>query len=122
MQFTRLAKIALMTTIAATITTDAFAVEAAATTELNVRTGPGTSYAVLDALYPGEVVDVTECQANGWCMIYHNGPDGWVSGNYLSQVQQGNQNPQNSDQNNSDSDSSMSKAPWAPRSSSASWA
>jgi hypothetical protein len=62
----------------------AAALEAAATTELNVRSGPGTGYAVVDTLYPGEVVDVVECNApNTWCRIYHEGPDGWVSRKYL---------------------------------------
>lgn len=101
MQFSKFAKLALMTTVAAAITADAFAVEAAATTSLNVRTGPGTSFAVLDTLFTGEVVDVTECQANGWCMIYHSGPDGWVSGKYLSEVQQGTPSQTPSGQNNS---------------------
>lgn len=66
------------------ITGAALAVEAAATSAVNVRTGPGTSYPVVDTLHAGEVVDVTECNAsNTWCRIYHSGPDGWVSRSYL---------------------------------------
>ncbi|MDJ0627778.1 MAG: SH3 domain-containing protein [Rhodobacter sp.] len=60
------------------------ATEAQATTALNVRSGPGTSYAIVDTLTPGEIVDATECQPNGWCYITHSGPDGWVSGSYLT--------------------------------------
>jgi len=62
----------------------ALATEATATTALNVRSGPGTSFGVVDTLTPGEVVDVTECQPNGWCYIQHSGPDGWVSSSYLT--------------------------------------
>lgn len=60
-----------------------FAVPASATTALNVRSGPGTGFNVLDKLHAGEAVEVTECVSNGWCRIEHNGPDGWVSANYL---------------------------------------
>ncbi|MFZ2099148.1 MAG: peptidase inhibitor family I36 protein [Oricola sp.] len=64
--------------------TSAFGAEAAATAQVNVRSGPGTSFAVVDQLYAGEVVDVVECNApNTWCRIYHEGPDGWVSRTYL---------------------------------------
>ncbi len=58
--------------------------EAVATTHLNVRTGPGTSFAIVDTLFPGEVVDMSECQSSGWCFITHDGPDGWVSSRFLT--------------------------------------
>jgi len=58
--------------------------EAASTTWLNVRSGPGTGFSVVDTLGPGEVVNVTECETNGWCYVEHPGPDGWVSSNYLT--------------------------------------
>lgn len=64
-------------------TAAALAVPAQATGAVNVRTGPSTSYAIVDQLYAGEAVDVTQCQS-GWCYIQHTGADGWVSGNYLS--------------------------------------
>ncbi|MDH3263120.1 MAG: SH3 domain-containing protein [Paracoccaceae bacterium] len=60
------------------------AVEAAASTPLNVRSGPGAGYGVVDVLDPGEVVDVGECRASGWCYVTHRGPDGWVFSNYLT--------------------------------------
>ena len=50
----------------------------------NVRSGPGAGYQVVDTLASGENVTVTECATNGWCMISHSGPDGWVSANYLT--------------------------------------
>lgn len=62
----------------------AAAQEAAAATSLNVRSGPGTRYSVVDVLSPGELVDVTECQPNLWCQIARDGPDGWVSSSYLT--------------------------------------
>lgn len=86
MQFVRSLKIALLATVVTVNTSGSFAVDGAATTDLNIRTGPGVEYAVLATLRRGEIVEVTECQTNGWCMIYHDGPDGWVSGSYLTQV------------------------------------
>jgi hypothetical protein len=55
-----------------------------ATAHVNVRTGPGTQYRVVDTLYPGEQVNIETCRSNGWCLIEHSGPDGWVSARYLS--------------------------------------
>jgi hypothetical protein len=57
---------------------------AQATASVNVRSGPGTSYRVVDTLRPGEEVDIGRCVDSGWCEISHSGPDGWVSRNYLS--------------------------------------
>lgn len=62
----------------------ALAVEAEAKSAVNVRTGPGTSYGIVDQLTAGEVVEITECSPNGWCFVEHSGPDGWVSANYLT--------------------------------------
>lgn len=59
-----------------------FAAPGAAISAVNVRTGPGTSYARVDALFGGEAVNIVQCQS-GWCYVEHDGPDGWVSGNYL---------------------------------------
>ena len=55
-----------------------------ATTSVNVRSGPGTAYTVVDVLYAGEPVTVHECASSGWCLIAHSGPDGWVSSRYLT--------------------------------------
>lgn len=60
------------------------AVEAMAEAAVNVRTGPGTSYGIVDQLTAGEVVDITECSPNNWCFVEHSGPDGWVSANFLT--------------------------------------
>ncbi len=64
----------------------ALALDATATTWLNVREGPGTSFGVADTLYPDETVTIEECEAGGWCRITHAGPDGWVNSSYLEPV------------------------------------
>lgn len=69
----------------AILTPAANAASAAASVSLNVRTNPGTQHRVVDTLYPGERVTVTECYSN-WCYIQHRGPDGWVSANYLTRA------------------------------------
>ncbi|MGV8856338.1 MAG: SH3 domain-containing protein [Devosia sp.] len=63
--------------------TAASAAPAYATGNVNVRSGPSTSYGVVDALRRGEQVDVQECRG-GWCYVQKRGADGWVSANYLS--------------------------------------
>jgi len=56
---------------------------ATATGSVNVRSGPGTSYGVVDHLWPGEHVRITG-RSNGWCEVSKPGPDGWVSCAYLA--------------------------------------
>lgn len=73
-----LATLAVLATTAAASAAPAFA-----TSNVNVRSGPGTGYAVVDALRRGERVDVQYCRGS-WCYIEKRGPDGWVSANYLS--------------------------------------
>ncbi len=59
------------------------ALAAVATSTVNVRSGPSTSYRTVDQLFPGEVVGITD-HANGWCEVSHPGRDGWVNCAYLS--------------------------------------
>ncbi|MBL1420259.1 MAG: SH3 domain-containing protein [Alphaproteobacteria bacterium] len=68
----------------------AFAGPAQATTAVNVRSGPGTSYQVVDTLRRGEVVDATECNQSRWCYVKHDESDGWVAGKYLTAVRANN--------------------------------
>lgn len=56
---------------------------AEATTTVNVRSGPGTQYGVVDVLRAGEWVDI-ERQRGGWCYVSKPGPNGWVSCRYLT--------------------------------------
>ncbi len=58
---------------------------AVTTTNLNVRNGPGTRYAVIDVLQRGETVRVNSCDG-GWCRINHRGSSGWVSQNHLDRT------------------------------------
>lgn len=73
-----LATLAVLATTAAASAAPAFA-----TNNVNVRSGPGTGYAIVDALRRGEQVDVQYCRGS-WCFIQKRGPDGWVSSNYLT--------------------------------------
>ncbi len=51
---------------------------------VNVRSGPNTTYAVVDRLDAGEAVTRGQCTADGvWCYITHDGSDGWVSAAFL---------------------------------------
>ena len=61
----------------------AFAAPATSTANVNVRSGPGGSYGVVDVQRRGDRVEVTGCRG-GWCYIERRGPDGWVSANYLN--------------------------------------
>lgn len=72
-----LAALALMAT-----TAGAFAATAYATTNVNVRSGPGPQYRAVDVLQRGEAVDVQYCRGS-WCLVDKYGSDGWVSANYL---------------------------------------
>ncbi len=57
--------------------------QARALTALNVRSGPGIGFPVVDTLYKGEIVTIDHCRPNGWCFIRHKGPNGWVSSKWL---------------------------------------
>jgi len=71
--------------LAAAITalTAGSAMAAVSTTSLNVRSGPGTGYGVIDTLSPGEEVSI-QSESNGWCQIRWPGPTGWASCAYLT--------------------------------------
>ncbi|WP_172123768.1 MULTISPECIES: SH3 domain-containing protein [unclassified Devosia] len=53
------------------------------TSNINVRSGPGGNYGVVDTVRAGTNVDVQQCEGS-WCYIAKPGPDGWVSAQYLS--------------------------------------
>ncbi|MCW5722543.1 MAG: SH3 domain-containing protein [Devosia sp.] len=72
-----LATLAVLATTAAASAAPAFA-----TSNVNVRSGPGTGYAIVDALRRGERVDVQYCRGS-WCYVDRRGPSGWVSASYL---------------------------------------
>ena len=60
----------------------AFAATAFATNNVNVRSGPGGGYDVVDNLRRGERVEIDRCRGS-WCLVYNNSIEGWVSANYL---------------------------------------
>ncbi len=56
-------------------------------TNLNVRSGPGTTYTALGQLPNGTAVEVIALSGI-WCKIDYNGRDGWLSSAYLEYVSQ----------------------------------
>ena len=63
----------------------AFADEATVTgSEVNLRTGPGTNYAILDCLESGAVVTVNDCSNSYWYNVTYNGMTGFMSSYYLN--------------------------------------
>jgi hypothetical protein len=75
--------IAVAATAAVVFLPAAYAAPGVVTGNVNVRSGPGTNYAVVDVVARGTQVDVQQCQGS-WCYINKSGPDGWVSASYLS--------------------------------------
>ena len=56
-----------------------------ATTDLNLRSGPGTSYGSIDGVSPDQKLTVIG-EEGGWLnVVLSNGSEGWVSGNYVKQ-------------------------------------
>jgi uncharacterized protein YraI len=53
------------------------------TSNVNVRSGPGTNYGVVDTVRAGTPVDVQQCQGS-WCYVAKPGPDGWVSSQFIN--------------------------------------
>ncbi len=71
--------------ILAAMIAPAAAADARATGNLPIRSGPGQFYAQIGTLPNGERVGISRCTRKAyWCkIIYDNGPDGWVLGDYL---------------------------------------
>lgn len=88
MDIRKLTKTVALATLGVAISASAaFAFTAKSTTALNMRSGPGTGYDIVDALYKGETVDVKKCTSSKkWCYVTHQGPDGWVAAKYLKKV------------------------------------
>lgn len=55
---------------------------AIATASVNVRTGPGIDYRVVDTLRPGEQVAIVD-RDGSWCAVQKLGPNGWVACRFL---------------------------------------
>ena len=63
-------------------TTAAEARQVTPTSNLNVRSGPGTSYGVVGVLPAGSSVWVGTC-TSGWCSVKLGGLTGWANASYL---------------------------------------
>lgn len=72
-------------TVASAISGDlAFGTRLVTTGDLNLRTGPGTSYAIRAVMPKGETVRVVRTTpTSGWYNINYDGLVGWASGSYL---------------------------------------
>ena len=58
---------------------------ATATTDLNIRSGPGPQYEVVGAIGASEAATVNGClQGSKWCQVSHNGITGWSYSEYLT--------------------------------------
>lgn len=56
-----------------------------ATTDLNVRAGPGPQHAVIGMLGAGETTTLNGCLENSkWCVVAAQGGEGWVYADYLT--------------------------------------
>lgn len=75
--------IAIAATAALVLLPAAQAAPGTATSNVNVRTGPGTNFGVVSTLRRGEQVDVQQCQGS-WCYVVGRGFAGWVSASYLA--------------------------------------
>jgi uncharacterized protein YraI len=61
-----------------------------ATTDLNVRAGPGPEYQVIGVLGAGQEAPLTGCLQNSrWCTVSTANGDGWVYSDYLAAEDQG---------------------------------
>ncbi|MBQ4651303.1 MAG: SH3 domain-containing protein [Oscillospiraceae bacterium] len=92
-------KLILRTLVAAVLllsifTVTAFAEDATVTgNHVNVRSGPGMNYSVINCLGKGTSVTVTDRSNSTWYSIVYNGQSGFMSSSYLS-IQSGESQPQ----------------------------
>jgi len=76
---TAAAALALLTGAAAAQTT------ATATTDLNIRSGPGPQYEVIGVIESGGSATVNGClQGSKWCTVTTSAGEGWVYSDYLT--------------------------------------
>jgi uncharacterized protein YraI len=54
------------------------------TGDLNLRSGPGPNFAIIDTMPAGSHVRVLECGA-GWCRVRWRGIEGFASASYLGE-------------------------------------
>lgn len=87
-----LAKTLLATTAGLLMTGTALAqtANATATTDLNIRSGPGPQFETVGVVANGDAAVVNGCLSEGmWCEIDYNGTVGWAYSDYLTVEAQG---------------------------------
>ena len=58
---------------------------ATATTDLNIRSGPGPQYEVIGSIGASQAATVNGClEGSKWCEVSHNGVTGWSYSEYLT--------------------------------------
>lgn len=68
---------------------------------LNIRSGAGTTYSVMESAKNGDIVDLLEKSSNGWYKIkLQNGIIGWGSSDYISETTESSNNNNNNSNNN----------------------
>lgn len=55
--------------------------------DINVRSGPGTDYGVVDVLDQGDTIEVTGTTNGDWTEIIYNGASCWVNSAYVSDTE-----------------------------------
>ena len=67
-------------------------VAVSATTDLNLRAGPGPQHKVIGTIGAGQSADLNGCLDNSkWCTVVYDGVEGWVYSDYLTGDFDGNQ-------------------------------
>lgn len=70
------------------LATSAFAMDVYyAKSGVNLRTGPGTQFSIIDVVNGGDSVYRIEDSNTGWTYVEYNGQQGWVSTKYLATSQ-----------------------------------
>lgn len=72
-------------TALAAMTGGAFAQSVMATTDLNVRAGPGPEHPVIGVIGAGQSANLEGClEGSKWCTVQFNGGAGWAYSDYLT--------------------------------------
>lgn len=79
----RLALAALLLLLALVPARGVSAADTIVADEVNLRTGPGLEFAILDVLPAGAAVTVLDEPFDGWYPVDYAGLEGWVFGDYL---------------------------------------
>ncbi|MBA1157025.1 SH3 domain-containing protein [Microvirga mediterraneensis] len=67
-------------------TTTVLAAPGVTTTNVNFRSGPGTSFSSIRTLPAGTAVEIGECEESGsWCAVTVKGQSGFISGRFLEE-------------------------------------